>query len=110
MKKTHILATIVAGSALAFAGFGCSHNDKDTTAPNQYSAPATPGTVNPDMNQGGMEPGVGSGVNQRQNVNGTDQNGVSAPTDNPGGPVQKNNNTPANPDMNQGTPPPTPAK
>lgn len=103
MKNTHLLATIVAGSALAFAGFGCSHNDKDTTTPNQVSQPATPGTVNPDVNQGGMEPAPGSGTMQRQNVSGTDSSGATAPSDRPAAPTQQQNNLPANPDMNQGT-------
>ena len=102
MQKTKILATIVAGSALALAGFGCSHTDKDTTAPNQYSQPATPGTASPDMNQGSTE--QAPGATQRQNVSGTDSSGVTTPNANPpADPVQKNNNLPANPDMNQGT-------
>ncbi len=38
MKKTSILSAILAGTLWAFGGFGCSHDNKDTTAPNTYQS------------------------------------------------------------------------
>jgi hypothetical protein len=86
MKKTTILSAILAGSLMAFGGFGCSHNEPAPAQPNSVSGQATTpaGDVNAQgqMNQtpsstapADQTTPSGGTMDQRQPVKGTmDQN------------------------------------